>query len=673
MGAGFTRLAAGAGISVLSLGVGMSQAPVAVAAPTNAVSWTNANFHGYATGSEVHLGVLPTSALTLADVEQAFSGATTSSAGLTNPQLSEYKAVVQSAQAGTVKAYGLGSGLEVGLGTQLSTTDQNQIKLAGQATQLAPPNGGTASKQVGPISVPGVVNASLLAGHATALYDPQVCPLGQPISFGTGDAAAAGVLGSGTTSTVSTAGSGTSTAQSSSETYLSSNGDGTFGLSTRASDIIAPVSVNLPGGALSLQIAVQSAGGINDPVSLTAKTTGESTGASLTFSTDDVLQISLVTQSSTTVILRTPLTSIGKGGLHIPLATNALASDLTQLDGAASGVAATLPAPVGSTLSGVLANSSVSSLLSTVGATASQITSQVAVLSLGSIDVDTYPHVIGQAATDAATPVGGTAASGSLDLLHLNLALSGTIAGTPITAVPIADLAVGHLETSANLTAPITCSLPVIKTAKPTAVTAGQTFTYNIDVPDPAKLDLIDCNLDNVSVTDTITDFQGLPTFTVTSATDTATGARGAIDQVSPNKAIVTWTGLKYTVATAGQPPNPPIPLAIGLSVAATSPSGVITDTAVAQATTSSCQGGAVGSTDASAAAGNGAALTGSYTLNAPSVTAAAPAATTPATAAKTLPFTGAMGGFWQPIGGLAALGIGAGGLILVRRARRLN
>jgi hypothetical protein len=676
----FARVASGLGVVALGLGFGVSTTPVASAVPSNAVSFAcfnnnaiagcpAASFHGYATGSEVHLSALTEGTTTVANLDQGFSGASTASAGLTKAIVSETTSVVQPAQASAAtKAYGSGSGLEIGLGTDtLSQTDQNQIQVAGRAEQVAPPNGPAKTAQV---SIPAspVVDATLLKGEGAAVYDAQVCPLGQPISYGLGNAAGVGALIVNDTPTITTAGTGTSAAQSTSETYLSPNGDGSFGLSTAASDIIAPVTVNLPGG-LALKVAVQSAGDVDHPVTLTAKTTGGSTGASLTFSSDDILKIDLISPAGTTNIITIPLSSVGKGGLHIPLSTSN-SSLLTQLTGAASGLASTIPA-IGPTVSGVLTQPALTGLLNTLNATVSQVTNQVAVINLGSIDVDTYPHVIGAAATVPAVPVGGTSAAGALDLLHLDLAVSGTVAGNAIPTIPVANFFAGHLQTASSLTAPIVCNLPVIKSANPTSVIAGNSFDYNIQVPDPAKLDLIDCNLDSVTVTDRITDDQGTPSFTVTSAKDTATGALGTIQTISPHEAIVTWTGLSYKVAATGQPPNAPIPLTITVSVPSNSTAGVIMDVVNATGTASGCQGGAAGSADASAAAANGATLTGKFTLHQPSV--AALGATASAQPKKSLPFTGAMGGFWQPIGGLGALVLGGGALVLVRRSRQMT
>lgn len=664
------RLIAGLGVLLMGLGVPVSVGS-ASAATTTAVPWSQADFNGYASGSEVHLGALTvpgatgSGTTTVANVDQGFSGASTSSAGLTKAIISETTSVIQPAQTAAIHAYGTGSGLEIGLGTSsLPQTDQNQIKLAGRAEQVAPPNNPAVTTD---ISIPAspLLNATLLRGEGAALYDSSVCPLGQPISYGFGDAAAAQAVQT-PTPVVSTTGTGTSVAQSTSETYLSPNGDGSFGLTTAASDVIAPLTVTIPGG-LALRVSVQSAGGVNDPVSLTARTTGESTGASLTFSSDDILKVDLVTPAGTTNIITTPLTAVGKGGLHIPLSTSNSAL-LTQLTGAASGIAATVPA-IGPTVSGVLSQPGVTNLLNTLGTTVSQVTSQAAVIDLGSIDVDTYPHVIGQAATDPAVPVGGTSAAGALDLLHLHVAISGTLGGSALPTIPVADLYAGHLQTVSNLTAPITCSLPVIKSSDPTSVTAPGSFTYKIDVPDPAKLDLIDCNLTDISVTDTITDLSGSPTFNVTSASQ-----QGVVTTVSPREATVKWTGLSYTVAATGQPANPPIELDIVVAVPADSPGGVIQDMVVATAKTGGCQGGVAGTTNASAGAGNGAVLTGSYTLHQPGVSAAGSVAPANGAAAVTpakLPFTGAMGGLWQPLGGLAALAAGGGALGLVRRSRR--
>lgn len=67
-------------------------------------------------------------------------------------------------------------------------------------------------------------------------------------------------------------------------------------------------------------------------------------------------------------------------------------------------------------------------------------------------------------------------ASGQIDLVHLNLGLSGTLLGMPVptTLSDLANLYVGHLEASADLNAPILCTaIPAPPTTTPVASQAA--------------------------------------------------------------------------------------------------------------------------------------------------------------------------------------------------------
>lgn len=689
-------------VALMGGGTVLAASP-AGAVPSDAVSFANANFHGYASGDEIHLGAVTVSGKSVADTEEGYSGATTDTAGLAAPVIGDDGGttgtglLVQPAEPASDKAFGTGAGLEVGL-VAPADASADQLKLAGLAQQVAPPdsspavstllNSGSCQVVDGDtecLNLPdGLASAGALTGEGAAVFNPDVCPLGQPISYGFGDAADAELLSFADTTALAGALNGlgitvpstgdvltnTGDARTVSQTFLSPNGDGTYGLATEAETTIAPVSLNLFGAAsVQLEIggALNSNGTANPavPISLTAKATGESSGAELTLAANDVVSLTLTVGPTTTTIL--PATSIddliGQGGLDIDLDPQTLVGQLSAAVNQ-NPVLAKIPV-LGSTLGTVVA---------TAASSLSPVTSKLPNDSLGSIALGTPVRAIDSApsakVSGTPTPLGapssteGTTASGAFDLARVLIAPA---AGGTTPSTVLANFYVGHLEASAELTAPIECTLPVIKSANPTSVQAGQSFTYNIEVPNPADLGLIDCNLDNMTVTDVITDQTGDPTFKVTSAVDTANNQAGTIDQTSDTSATVTWTGLSYTIAS---PPNAPIPLTITVSVPSTSSAGVITDTVTATATTSACQGGAAGSASASAAAGDNASLTGSYTLNQPSVTAAA---ATPAAAQPTLPFTGAMGGFWQPIGGLAALGVGAGALAMVRRSRRFR
>ena len=711
MGSSGSRITAGLAVIAMGLGFSLSLAPAASATPAGAVPWAQADFHGYASGTEVHLGAVTVSGKSVADTEEGYSGASTNTAGLGSSVVGDNGGVagtgllVQPTQDSSKHGFGTGAGLEAGLVAPADASG-DQLQLAGLATQTAPPNQAANSVSIPNASCPetngvpqclqlpsGLAAAGALSSEGAAVWDSAVCPLGQPISYGFGDAADASLLDYTTLSPITSALSSAlanlgitvptsgqviqnlGDARTTSETYLSSNGDGTFGLSTRAELTIAPVSINLLGTAdLELEVggALNSNGTANPavPISLTATATGESSGAKVTLGANDVVSLTLKIGSTTTTIL--PATSlddlVGQGGLVITLDPQTL---VPQLAAAISGN------PVLNQLGGV--GGTLGSIVNQVTTALQPVTSALPNVSLGEISIGTPVRAINSdpaAKTPGTpTPVGtaspseGTNASGAFDLARVTLAPSANG-----TTYPLVNFFIGHLEAASSLAAPILCSLPVIKSADPTAVTAGQSFNYNIQVPDPAKLNLIDCNLDNITVTDTITDVTGpglgLPTFTVTSPQN---GAGVTVQTVSPNKAIVTWTGLSYKVAPTGQPPNPPLALTITVAVPATSPAGTIQDTVLATGTTSGCQGGVGGTADVSAGAAGGASLTGTYSLQQPSVAALTAAPESAPAAPKTLPFTGAMGGWWQPVGGLAALAVGGGALALVRRSRRLD
>ncbi|MGH9120994.1 MAG: LPXTG cell wall anchor domain-containing protein, partial [Acidimicrobiales bacterium] len=458
---------------------------------------------------------------------------------------------------------------------------------------------------------------------------------------------------------LNTAGTGTDTAQTHSQTFLQSNGDGTFGLSSQVYETIAPLSVNVL-GLLQIQITVAGTSP-SQPITLTANAPGGSSGASVTASNLGLLTVSIGTAGGTpTPLLSIPLSSVGTNGLHIPLSVAGLGNLTSSLTGALSGVASQIPA-AGSTLSSLL--SSLSGPLSSLAGSLGTTVSGVANLSLGSLDIDTTPHAIGQSATTPATLTGGTVAAGSLDLVHLDLGVAGSLLGLNIPGLNLANLFVGHMETAASLTSgPITCNLPIVKTSSAQNVAAGNSFSYTIQIPDPSKLALISCNLTNITATDTITDNQGTPTFQVTAAND-----GGTIAQSSPTTATITWTGLTYNVAPTGQPPNAPITLTINVTIPTSSPAGVIQDVVLASGTAAACNGGISGITNLGGA--NGVIFGGSFTLPAPSVTSAT--GITGPTTPNTLPKTGGTGGPWQPMLGLGTLLAGGGALGLARRSRR--
>lgn len=789
-------MSVGGMLAVMVAGTAPASAATSVkaAAVAGSVPFSSAKFGGYSSGEQLHTGALSTSfsvptslpgltstptGTSVADIEQAFSGASLNSSGLASSITGDNAGspgtglLVQPSQLASNNAYGVGAGLEAGL-VAPANASSDQLKLAGRVEAVAPPNSPAVTASLpgaAPLNLGGLVSASALTSRAAAFYDRTSCPLGQPLSFGLGAAANAAILPGGTSSTgsplpgigsltlsgsstsltsilgaiiptgstsplsslpgfgtgglVTTAGNGTSVAQTDSETFLSSNGDGTYGVTTQGREIIAPITVNLFG--LAQLVITVSGTSPSDPITLAAKTTGESTGASVKLTDNAIVHVQLMASGATTDII--PPTSlndiVGKGGLVIPLDLNKLPSTLTTL-GQNTNLSSipVVGSALGSTLGSVLTQ--LGSSTSTTTGSLTSLTSALPDLSLGYLAIGIPPRAINSDPTNSPlTPpavTGGTAASGAFDLARVHLGLSTTgFGGTGIApigaltgalssipglpslstlpslptgtapAVPtlpvvgalsthasatstapsltLADIALGHVEASAALNAPITCSIPIIKTSNPTAVTAGGSFVYTIQIPDPAKLADLSCGLTNLTATDTISDLSGLPTFKVVGVSN-----GGTVNQTSANSATITWTGLNYSVAAVGAAPNPPITLTINVTTAASSPAGVIQDMVTATGTASGCNGGVSGITNLGGVNGN--VLTGAFTLTQPGVSAGTATLAGGSSAAGpaaqgALPHTGGTGGLWQPMGGLAILALGGGALALVRRSRR--
>jgi hypothetical protein len=514
--------------------------PPASAAANGAVPFSQAKFSGYATGTELHLGVTALNAVSqvtgvqLNSLDQADSAATTSSSGLTSAITSELGTVIQPAQPAAIKAFDSGAGLSLNLGqvgqtvSSLASTILGAVKTAVPAAVVAtaPPNVPGVSDQLGPINLDPVGDFNNLVGEAQANFPQASCPASD-ISYGLGNLTAANILtglpsltasGVNTAPLISTTGDGTSVSQSKSVTLLHPNGDGTFGIQTQASDIIAPITVNLLGLA-TLQIAVKSAGGVSDPVTLTSTTTGEGSGASVVPSTDDILNVVLTPAGQKPVTLaNVPLsTLVGTSGLHIPISITGLTQLLSQVS-VPSIVIQTLQNVI-TGLSQVSNNSTVQSVINTINTvigTLKQVTDPVTnvlstitneptvqqllavlngvlTLNLGSIDVDMTPHAIGQAWNVPATVVGGTQAGGAMDLLNIKLGLANssiniggqtipantipgvsqaisvpTIGTVPLPDIPLANFVAGHLEAQSVQQQPIECATSSPEQAPPT-------------------------------------------------------------------------------------------------------------------------------------------------------------------------------------------------------------
>jgi LPXTG-motif cell wall-anchored protein len=716
MNAGWRRFATIVGGAALVTTMLTTTVTAGASTATGSVGFGQADFHGYSSGEELNLGALTLNGDSVAGVEQGYSSASANTAGLATPIVGDSQdgsLLVQPKESASNNAYASGAGPETGLEAP-SNASGDQLKLAGLAQQVAAPNNSevVTSLPNPELQLSGIAtNTGALQGRAAAIYDTETCPLGQPISYGLGDAANTDLVNLSQLTGVSTAFSALETslgpalktlgfnlsdtgnlisnpgdARTTSDTYLSSNGDGTFGFTTQETVNVAPITLNILGLAqvdivVGGSIANPSAGSAT-PITLTAKTTGEGSGAEVGLTDNDVISVDLVVAGTTTKLLGPePISDIvSKGGTVVNLSLASLSGDLDALiNNLSDATLVVLGNQLGlgsiPVLGGILQSTLQTDVENSVNTALTSLFGTLGGDTLGSIDIGTPVRAINGPATSKPTPpvVGaassseGTTASAAFDLLKLNLGGSGTILPTP----SVLDLNLLHMEAAANLSAPITCNIPVVKTSNPTSVAAGDNFAYTIDIPTPSQIPYLDCNLDDIKATDTITDASGTPSFTVTGAT-----GGGTVTQTSATTATVTWTGLSYKVAPVGSPPNPPIQLVIYVKVPSSSTAGVVQDLVTANATLGACNGGASGVTGLGGATGT--ALTGQYTLSAPTVTAAsqtvstvAPGSSTAPGAVGNLPRTGGTGGFWQPGLGLFALGLGGGALGLVRRSRR--
>jgi hypothetical protein len=777
----------------------------ATTARAASVPFAAADLHGYATGEIVHLDAGQLRRMGgghLTDLEEGWSAGTVDTAGLSRAVRdgSDGDLLVQPALSPTVDAYGAGAGVVADLdGTgSAPTTSSGRAMLSGRVTRTAgpvtpaagaPSGEGAATVPVARLRLPGgLIRTGGLTSRADAVDDASACPLGQPLAYGLGQADDAGRADvdrmpgaarvtdgltpvvalldtllsgfgarlpapDGRDPVLSDPGTGRTVA----ETYLSANGDGTFGLTSEEQETVDPVDIDLLGlGRIQVVVGDRPAAGrvtadpttadpttadpttadptTADPTTADPTTadptTAERTTAERTTAGDTTATADGTVLTPRPVVLTSRVTGEGHGAR-----TSVSGGDVEVLLTAAGGGTPTellAPTPLsrltahgGLDLKITLATV-VDPLLLQARVPAS-VTAALAPLlgtPLGHLEVAAPVRADGGRAdarptpgTDAGAATEGTAASGDWDLVRADLApalpteatlttvlaaLQSQLTTLGLSSLPtlptvpdagarpttLLDTTIGPMATEAALAAPVHCALPVIKKSKPTSVTAGHPFAYTIDVPDPADVPKLACDLDDVSAIDTITDSSGAADFTVTGV-----GDHGAVIQTSGTTATVTWSGLHHDVAAAGQPPAAPLRLVIDLEVPDTSPAGTVQDLVTTTARLGSCTGGASGTSDLGHASGT--TLTGQYSLDAPTVTSvpsspttttatststttvagevssSSPPSTSGSGAMTSLPRTGGTGGLWRPGLGLVSLGLGAASIALARRSRR--
>ncbi|MDQ6839933.1 MAG: hypothetical protein M3137_16805 [Actinomycetota bacterium] len=236
---------------------------IAIPAAPAGAALADEQFAAFSTGTAVATNALTLGTTTVAKLGEAHSGSSVDSTGLGTAITDELGQNVQPPLPDK-NAYGRGSGLEAGLVLPADQPiDVNQLILSGIAEASAPPPEGVPNPITKTISVdlPPVLTTGLLTGTAQAIYDPNTCAIGQPISYGKGEAADVRLVGAPDTPLVGTTTSGDPTAntvtKSESFSYFIPNPDGSFGLVSETHQLIAPISLlnTVAGPTLTIEVA----------------------------------------------------------------------------------------------------------------------------------------------------------------------------------------------------------------------------------------------------------------------------------------------------------------------------------------------------------------------------------------------------------------------------------
>ena len=426
--------------------------------PAGAQALSTQPFSGYATGSELSTNALTIGNTQVANVQEAFSAATANTAGLATGIINEMGQAVQPGLAGK-NTYGRGSGVELGLiNPAPQGVDVNQLKLAQMAEAAAPPPTDLIDHEIGPLPIDPILFATLAVGKAQALYDPNFCPIGVPLSFGQGELADAKLLtstqGGVRTGLINTdtVPDGQDVAQSRSFSYLKANGDGTIGLVTEVHEILAPVTIGQAPVTGTPLLTIKVLG----EIVMRTTATGKPGGAKVEYTGDPLIVITGPTGNQ--ILSLTLQQLVGQGGLNLDVP------------------------PISPILS---------------------------------LHVGEPPRAIGSdnAPAPKQEDPAGTAASAAVDVLRLKVINIPGLTGL--------DLRLGHMETRSVVPAGgIRCQIPVNKTAVPDPVPAGSDVTIRVSIPpegSPLK-NFIGCDLVDLSATSKERVVNGNVRYTIVSA-----------------------------------------------------------------------------------------------------------------------------------------------------------
>lgn len=498
-----------------------------------AVPFKDAAFSGYATGTYLHVDALTIGTTPTVKLDAGFAGAAVNSKGLTSAVVDKLGRTVSPVVAGK-NSYGAGFGLEASLlGGDLLAQQQ--------AAAAAPPTTDLISKRLlGPVTLPGVLSAGVLEGHAQARYDANTCILGADMSYGQGDAADATLLG-GPIASLTSALLGTDpgnqdagAVRTSTRTRLvpQTNKAGAvigdqLALMTEVKQTLAPIVLfkGIPGAEITINLL------------------GEWTMRTVATGIPGQAYVQYMPGTAG----NTPVLSITNSLPVVGEVVDTLVLTLNQLLG------------VDDIVTGLLGGDG-------------------GLLGLGLVDLELNPAPVISESAD------GTKATASVDVAKVTLLPSaegilGQLTNSLIPGLELADVRIGHMETSAEVPAGgISCpDINVNKTANPDPVNAGSDFVYTIDINNP-----YDCTLTDVKVVDTIETSSDKIKYTIR-------GQEPAASSVSSDSKVLTWNDVGPIAPKASKQ------LKITVAVDKDSVSGNFIDTAAVNANCGldTAQGGA--------------------------------------------------------------------------------
>lgn len=467
---------------------------------------------GFANGQTVHVGALESGGTRVVDAEVAWAAAAVDdgAAGLSPAKVNEMNRVFQPALTDK-HTYARGSGLEVGLATSVDdpTTEEdegeNQIIQGGKTQSSAPPpppvedenpaQDELVSLDADPLAFAAVLRSNTVANWNDSALVPGACVLTDDVSRGSAYAADVELLDADASGedpeglemavlSLDDENPARAVSQNTTRTSLVPTGiPNNFGLMSEVRQTIAPVTLladDTPDVEEARLLTIELLG----EWVLRVTATGQAGGATVHYgpgeASPETPLVRIIDSAGEVTNVLTTQQLFGEGALPIPLI------DIPSL------------------------------LTVTIGE------NPRAIAAPGTMPDPNEPPTLAP---------NGTLASAAVDVVRVKLLSQ--VGDDGIIDPEAADIRVGHMEVSAQVPpGGIDCPIPVDKSANPVEISVGQTSRITLTVHNP-----YDCPLENVVLTDVISQKEGDPKFTLTASNPATTLPTGEVES-----ATVSWS-----------------------------------------------------------------------------------------------------------------------------------